>query len=339
MSKAKNGVIFMEEGSTPQGFTFMEDSGDHQVFGIAGVELFSGDPEAVCRPNGITTGRNLLGVSASAANDVIDMAACNAFVNGADKPVAAEVGLAITRPVGDVAKVIAVIVDPNGLYGVVEGIDGADANFSAVLDAAGGPPAIPADVSKVGEVRLTTSAAAVISADEIFQNGDLTERAFFPTFEVDGTGRGDYAEDSAQRRAHVKFGAPLPLIHAGGTTKKVVLDYADPTLAEVSRSSDFTPAEESYSVSSEEHYGGVDATESSSLGTAGFSAKLLDGVADAVVAAKGKVRIFRFFPDRGKAAHLVTQGRVATARTFAVGDSKKATVVIAAPKATVEFFS
>lgn len=339
MSQAKNGVIFMEEGSTPQGFTLMEDSGDHQIFDIAGVELYSGDPGAVCRANGITTGRNLLGIADSGANDVVDLAACNAFLNGVDSAIAAEVDLVIARPGGDVAKIIAITIDPTGAYAAVVGTDGADATFSAVLGAAGGPPAIPVDAIKIGEVRLTTSAAAAISADEIFQNGDLTERAFFPTFEIDGTGRGDYAEDSAQRRAHVKFGAALPLIHTGGVPKQVFLDYADPTLTEVSRASDFTPAEESYSVSSEEYYGGVDATESSSLGTAGFSAKLLDGIADAVVAAKGKVRIFRFFPDRGKAANLVTQGRVATVRTFAVGDSKKATVTIAAPKQTVEFFS
>lgn len=339
MSQAKNGVVQMEEGSTPQGSTLMEDSGDHQTFGIDGVELFSGDPVAVCRPNGILTGRNLIGEADSGNDDVVDVAACTCNLNGVETAVAAAADLAIARPAGDVAKIVAVIIDSTGVYDTVAGTDGAGAAFSAVVGAAGGPPFIPVDAIKVGEVRLTAAAADVVYAEEIFQNGDLTERSASPTFDVDGTGRGDYAAESAMRRAHVRFSAALPLIHTAGTTKRVYLDYSEPTMAEVSRSSDFTPAEETYSTSASEHYGGVDATESTSLGTASFAAKLNDGVADAVVAAKGTVRIFKFFPDRGKAAHLVTQGRVATARTFAVGDHKKATVTIAATKPTVEFFS
>ncbi len=339
MSQAKNGILYMEEGSTPQGYTQMVDSGDGQTFGIDGVDIFSGDPAPVCRPNGIVTGLNLGGVAVSGSNDVIDMSACTAYLAGVEKAIAADLDLAITRPATDVAKVVAVIINAAGAYAEVAGTDSADATFSAVLGAAGGPPFIPVDAIKVLELRLTSSVAAPITAGEIFQNGNYTERALSPSFDLDATGRGDYSDDAATSRANVKFSSALPLIHTGDVPKQIHLDYADPIMGQVSKSSDFTPAEESYSTSSSEHYGGVDAVETTSLGTAGFSAKMNDGVTDAVIAAKGKVKTFKFYPDLGKAPHLVTQGRVSTARSFAVGANKLAKVTLAPSKATVEYFS
>ena len=340
MSKAKDGLLYMEDGSTPAGYTLMADSGDHQTFGVADVEIFSGDPEAEVRPNGVVTGRNLVSPAVSGSNNLVDVAAFTAWLAGVDEAVVADADVAITRPATNVAKICSVTLDAAGDIVVVAGDDSLSAAFSAVRGAAGGPPFVPVGSIELAQVRLTTSAAAAIAAGEIFQGGEYTERAISPTPEVDPTGRGDWADDAATVRAHVRFASALPAIHTGNTTKRVYDNYAAPIFGEVSRSADFTPAEESYSTSTSEHYGGADNTESTSLGQAGFTAKLATGVDDAVIGAKGTIRTFKFLPDKNKAGKvLVTQGRVATARTFAVAGQKQAKVTISATKATVEYFA
>ncbi|WP_027714901.1 hypothetical protein [Desulfuromonas sp. TF] len=339
MSKAKNGLLYMEDGSTPQGYVLMVDSGDRQHFGVADVDIFSGDPEAVVRPNGVVTGLNLLSVAAGGGNDLIDVKAFTVWLAGVETAVAADADVAVTRPATDVAKINSITLDDAGDIVEVAGTDSLSSAFSATRGAAGGPPFIPVGSIELGQVRLTTTAAAPIAAAEIFQGGEYTERAISPTPEIDATGRGDWADDAATARAHVKFASVLPAIHTGSVAKRVYLSYSDPIFGEVSRSADFTPAEESYSTSTSEHYGGADNTESTSLGQAGFTAKLLTGVDDAVVGAKGKIRTFKFLPDKNKAGALITQGRVATARTFAVAGQKQASVSIAATKATVEYFA
>jgi len=340
MSTAKNGLLYMEDGATPQGYTLMTDSGDHQHFGIADTDIFAGDYATEVRPNGITTGKDLITVAASGSDDVVDGAALTCWLAGIETAVAAAADLAITRPGTDVARVCSITVDDSGVYAVVDGVVSLSAAFSAVRGAAGGPPLIPVGSIEVGQVRVTTAAAAPITAAEIFQGGAYTERAISPTPEIDPTGRGDWSDTSAAKRAHVKFAAALPAIHTGNTAKRVYLDYAEPVFAEVSRSANFVPAEESYSVATDEHYGGADNTESTSLGQASFTAKLQTGIDDAVIGAKGKIKTFKFWPDKNKTTKIdVTQGRVATARTFEVGGQKRAAVTISAPRASVQYFA
>ncbi|PLX93460.1 MAG: hypothetical protein C0621_07445 [Desulfuromonas sp.] len=330
---AENGLLEMETSKTPLGITLMTDLGDHQHFGVANVDTFSHIAPSDVRPNGVIAGVDMVSVAASGGTDKVDTAAIVCMIKGVKTSVAAAVDNAITRPAGDVAKIISITIDEDGAVAVVEGADGADATFSAVRGAAGGPPLIPVDSIELAQVKVTTSAAAVITADQIVHCTEFAE-----SFEADPTGRGDHSKTVAARRGHVKFGRVLPLIHIGPATRRVYLDAATPNFSEVARSVDFTPAEESISSSSSQHYGGVDNSDSKSLGQAAFKAKLADGVSDLILSARGEVRTFRFFPDRDQTPCIVTQGKVAAARTMPVADHISASVTIAAVKASADYF-
>ncbi len=330
---AENGLLEMETSKTPLGITLMTDLGDHQHFGINGVEILSHIAPSDVRPNGVIAGVDMVSVAASAAVNKVDVAAIVCMIKGVKTPVAAEVDATITRPVGDVAKINSITIDEDGAVAVVEGADGDDANFSAVRGANGGPPLIPVDSIELAQVKVTTSAAAVITAAQIVHCTEFAE-----SFEADPTGRGDHSETVAARRGHVKFGRVLPLIHTGPATRRIYLDAATPNFSEIARSVDFAPAEESISGSSSQHYGGVDNSDSKSLGSAGFKAKLNDGVSDLILSARGKVRTFRFYPDRDQTPSVITQGKVATARTFPVADNIAADVTIVAAKASADYF-
>lgn len=341
MSRSKNAKIQMEQGQTLVDFVALTDSGDNTNFTPADAVMSGADGFAPdVRPNGIVTGLNLVKVAASGSNDVIDVSAFTAYEGGTLHSVSATADTAITRPVADVSKVNSITMTTAGAITVVAGVDGSTAAFSETRGAAGGPPLIPVDSIEIGQVRTTTSTAAPITADEIFQVvGQHAERFDFPLWEENNVGLGTQAEESAQVNAFVKFNAALPVIHTGAIPKAVYAKYYIPVLADLLKTADFVPAETSHSTSSTEYYGGVVNSTSESLGQASFTALLVDGVNDAEVVAKNKVLTFKFFPDRNKAAYILQQGVLGISRTFGVADQKQASMTVSPETSSAEFAS
>jgi len=341
MARSKNAKIMMEQGQSLVDFVALTDSGDHTIFNPADLLLSGKDGFAPdIKPNGIVTGLNLVIAAVSGSNDVVDVKAFTANSKGTVHSVAAATDESITRPATDVAKVNSITMDDTGAIAVIAGTDGATAAFSESRGVAGGPPYIPVDSVEIGQVRLTTTAAAPITAAEIYQTiGQHAESASYPAYTMNNIGEGTLSDESAKVNAFLEFVEALPLAHTGDTPKKVWVKYYTPSLAMLQKTSDFVPAETANSVSTEEYYGGEVASVSSSLNQASFTSLLNDGVNDPEIAAKGEVITFKFYPNRTKAAFIVTQGTVSLSRTFAVADQIATTVTISPEVESSEFAS
>lgn len=323
MSTAENAKLEYEAGQAATAMSALTNSGDETIFTSA-ASLWSGKTGAapVVRPNGLLTGG---AVTPDTGTNAVNVAALTCNLAGVVTSVGAAASVAITRPATNVAKVLSITVNAAGAVVVVAGTDSLSSAFTETRAAAGGPPLIPATSIEIGQVRLTTSAAAVVGAAELFSVvGTHVEMASYPLFNIDySTGK-------------VTFLSALPEIHTGNVTKGVYASYAAPIFAEVSLASDFTAPETSHSVSSTQIYGTTLGSTSKSLGQGGFTAYLEDGVTDGLVQSKDHLLWFRFYPDRYKTPYLLTQGKLGVARVFPAGDTIKATCTISATKTATE---
>lgn len=341
MAKNKNAKIQMESGRTLVSFEKMTDSGDAQTFNpseavMSGLDGYA--PEI--RPNGIVTGRNLASPAVSGTNNLVDLVAFTAYSKGVLFSVAATIDEAITRAATDVASISSITMTDAGVIAVIQGVDSADASFSEVRGAAGGPPLIPADSVELCQVRTTSNVAAPITESEIFQNvGQHAERYDFPVWETNNTGLGTNADVGAQVNAFVTMNSAIPLAHTGGIAKGVYIQYYVPTFADLPKTLEFVPAEKSHSISTEEYYGGSISSSSESLAQASFTALLNDGINDAEVSAKNTIATFKFYQDRNKPAYILTQGIVGVVRSFAVADQVQAAMTVTSEVESAEFAS
>ena len=337
MANAKNAKILIETNQTLNAFAAMTDSGDHTIFTLSGKTLWSGKSGFTpdIRPNGVVSGRGML--SAAATADAINVAAFTAYSKGVLKSVSAT-EVSISRPSTTAyVQVFSVTMASDGSVAVVDGTSGAAG--SATRNAAGGPPYIPVNSVEIGQIITTASTAAVIDADEIFQNGSYTERYSEPAWSEYNVGDGEAAATSAQKNAYIKLASALPLIHTGGVAKKIYAQVYTPVLSELSRAMNFRPCENSHSVSSQEYYRGTIGSVSSSIGQGGFTALLNDGVSDTLVSEKDQVLTVKCFPDENKAAYMLTQGKVGLTRTFPFDAQIQAETTISAEQPTAEFAS
>lgn len=337
MATASNAKVQIESGQALVEFEALTDVGNAQTF-TPSAAIMSSAIAPVVRPDGVVTGINML--SPSATVDAVAVAACSVSSGGTVFDVAANAAFAITRPATNVAKIVSICVDDSGALEEVEGTPAVSGTvFVATRGVAGGPPLIPAGSVELGQIWMTTSAATVIVAGDIKQNGPYTERSGYPVWSVDPTGRGIGSTETGTTNAHVKFNEVLPKIHVGPATKGVFAQYYTPSFADVPRASDFTPAEVSHSTSSTETYDGPIGSSSESLGAGGFTALLDDGVQDLIVANKNKDVTVKFYPNRNAAAHIVTQGKLGISRSFPVSGQMQATCTISAAVASAEFSS
>jgi hypothetical protein len=300
-------------------YTAMTDSGDHKIFNVSGVSIFSGYEGAApeVRPDGIESGINLLTPN-TGTNDSVSVAAFTAFLAGERYTVSAQnVDISGNRPATAVAKVLSVCLDSDGATLNVEaGTDGATTTFSATRGAAGGPPEIPAGDIELGQVRLTSDTAGAVTASEIKQvPNQHADFAYVPAFSVNNIGDGNGATSGAQKNAYLSFSAALNENHASDAAKAVYISYSSPTLADVEKCRDFVPIETTHSAATEEHYDGTETTTSSSTSQGSFSAIMTDNVNDQLVAQKNKTLIFKFKTDENKSAYILTQAKMAIART------------------------
>jgi len=329
-------AVYYESAQSQQAFAAMTDAGAHTVFTSASKPWSqAAGYEAVVVPYGLATG-GAITPSAVVANNNIDVAALTAYMAAATGAsattgllsVAADADVACARgaDAGHAYLIHSITVDATGAIAVVSGT-GSTAH-SETRDAAGGPPLIPVGSIEIGQVRYTSHTAAAVLATEIYQVvGVSQERYDFPVWSTD------------YLRGQITFASALPLIHTGGVAKKVYARVATPVFAEIARAKDWKPAESTNSAASEQYYDGTVGSYTSSLGQAGFTCSLGDGVTDGMLSKVGQNLIFKFKPDKNKSPYQLTQGVLGLSRTFNVGANPVATVTVTAQQSSVDLAS
>lgn len=324
MANAENAKLQYEGGQTSSPMGALSNSGDAKTF-TSNASLWSrrSGYDPVIRPDGLATG-GVASVAVSGSDDVVDLSALTAYIGGSLKTVSAQTDLSVTRGASTNTHCItSITVTGAGSVSMVAGT--ASTAFSETRGAAGGAPYIPVGSIEIGQVRTTSIASAPIQASEIFQVVGLhTERTDFPIYDI------NYYD------GEISFAAALPSIHTGDAPKGVFASYAEPIFADVAKSSDFVPSENSYSLNSTQIYGTTIGSTSATLNQASFTAYLEDGVTDALVSLKGESLWFRFYPDKFKTANILEQGKLGISRTFPAGDEIQASCTISTASAGIE---
>lgn len=306
-------IIRYEAGQTAYPFEAATNAGDAITFGASFSPISNAAGfEPVVAPYGLLTGG---AITPNATINVVTVAALTASMAAATGADAAGVlavatgPVTITRPATAVAKISSITVTAAGALAAVAGTDSATTAFSETRGAAGGPPLIPVGSIEIGQVRVASNTGAVITTAQIYTVPGLhVERSDYPVFAL------DYATGKTT------FAAALPLIHTGSVPKLVYIKGAVPLFSAIANTSDWVPAESTYSISSTSTYDGPVGSASSSLGQASFTAIMKDGITDSVLAAKGKNIWFEFRPDRDKLVpKQITQGIFGVSRTFPAG--------------------
>ena len=298
-----NQLLKYEAGQESVPMGALQDSGDAKVF-ESDASLFSKRSgfAPVVRPNGILTGGQVSADEGTNNSVIVGNATANV---GGQKVTVTQATLTVVRAATDTHIVNSIIVNGAGTYAVIQGAE--STAFSETRGAAGGPALIPDDSIEVAQVRLSTQAAAVVAASEIQSVPGLhKEMALSPVFKINAL------------NGTVEFAAALPQIHVGGA-KAVYASYAEPIFADVDLASDFQPSENSYSLSSQEVYGGAIASVSTSLNAAGFTAYLDDGIADPLAKLEGEELFFEFYPDRYRSNKIIEQGKLGMTRSYPAG--------------------
>lgn len=327
-----NEKIQIEIAQTQSEFEALTDAGSAQVFNPS-VLLISGVTEPDIRPDGVVTGYNILSPDVA---DTIAFSAFTAHVGGVLRSITAGT-VGITRPGTDVAKVCSITVNSSGTVVEVEGTAAADTTFVAGRGVAGSAPYIPVGSIEIGQVRVTASAAAVVTSAEILQGGVYTERSMFPAPTINPVGLGIHFTEIGTQNAYVRFNEALDTRHTGDEPKGVWLQYSVPSFDDLPRGTSFTPAETSHSVSSVDTFDGPIGEQSSSLGAASFEVVATDGITDAFVAQKNKKVTVKFYPNRNASAHIVTQGTLGISRSYSPGQRPRVPCTVTADVASAEF--
>lgn len=322
MATAENAKLQYEAGQQSVAMAALTDSGDATTFTSA-ASLWSqrSGYAPVVRVNGLLTGG---AITPTATNNELAVAALSCNLAGVVTSVAGG-SVTITRPAGNVSKVNSITVNSSGALAVVAGTDGSNTTFVETRGAAGGPPLIPVGSIEIGQVRVVTSANAVVTAAQVFAVSGLhVERADDPLFNIN------------YQTGTVTLLAALPRIHTGAVARGVFASYASPIFADVSLASDFVPPETSYATSSVQVYGSVLGNTSATLNQGTFNAYLNNGVNDPLVSLKGQDLWFRFYPDRYQSSNILCQGKLGISRSFPAGDSIVAACTISASRAAIE---
>jgi len=304
VGSAENAKLMFETIPEFVDYTKLNDDGDNKTF-TSGDGLWSGQSEyaAEVRPNGLLTGGT---ITPGSTQDTVDVAALTCWLAGELTSVSSESGFSVTRPTGDNAKISSVTITSAGAVEEVEGTEATGTTFSSERGADGGPPWIPTDSIEIGQVRMTSSTAAVFTSSEIKQQINThLEKADYPTWDVD------------LLDGQVEFGSALPTIHSddSGSTKETKAVYAtyytaEDSMVEKPYAYDFVPSTNSHSTSSTQVYGSTVGSRSTSLNQGSFEAMMKDNATDTILDYVDNVLWFKFFPDRNKSPYVLDQGKL-----------------------------
>lgn len=324
MPSAKDAILYREAGQDNTTYTALTDQGDQKEFRSA-ADLWSNKSgySPVIRPDGLISG---CVVTTDAANDQVNVSAGKCYLAGVETDVSAADDEGVTRGVTtDTHRINSITINSSGVIAVVLGTD--HTAFATTRGEVGAPPLIPVGSIEIAQVRMTSVAAALITADEIKQvPGTHQERWDYPTWDI------VYGEVSngVLGNAGVDMHSALPNIHTGAIPKKVYANYYEPSFAEIPKSYDFVPPANSHSVASAQVYGATVGSSSASLGQGSFAAKLNDGVTDGILTCLDTNIWFKFYPDRLKDPYILCQGVLGGPPNFPAADNINAKFTISA---------
>lgn len=280
---AENALLRMESGQQSFAMAALTDSGDATTFnGASSPWSRRGGFAPDVKPDGVINGGS---IKPGASNDTVNVEAILCNLGGVETTVAGSTGVALTRATTDTHIINSVTVTSAGAIAVVAGAEGT--SFTETRGGNGGPPYIPVGSIEVGQVRLSSQTAALVTVAQIFQVVGLhQERYDAPLYDI------------KPFEGQVVFAAALPTIHTGDETKGVHASFATPIFADVDPARDVVLPEETFSVSSEAFYGTSVGSVSRSLGQASFTASLKHGMRETVVKSAGEHLWFLFLPNR-----------------------------------------
>jgi len=325
-NQASEALIQYEAGQEFVDMAAMTDSGDNTTFSITDAPWSNkAGFEPDIRPDGLLTGGV---VTPAAANDEVAISDLTSYIGGAGVDMTTIDDAAIARSTeyvpGETYIINSVTVTSLGAISVLAGVEGAA--FSAVRGAAGGPPLIPTTSIEIAWVRLDSTDAAVITADEIWQiAGTSMERSAYPGYDMDIT------------NGEITFYSALPTIHTGAVPKGVYIEVYTPVFASLEPASAYVPPETTHSQNSTAVYGGTIGASTSSLGQGSFTVYLLDGITDPIIDLKNEILWIKFFAHRLRAPYLLANGTLGIARTFPPDNSIQAACTLSAVEDATEF--
>jgi len=326
MPNAENAQLQYESGQTPVAMVELTDQGDHLEF-LSAANLWSRRTGYLpdIKPNGLATG-GLVTPAVSTTDDLVDVAALTCYLAGIETDVLIATDETIGRATPtDTHLISSVTVTSAGAIAIVAGTDYTE--FSEVRDGDGGPPLIPVGSIELAQVRLSASASAAITADEIFMVPNVHREMFnFPAW----TTIYGQVVNGVIGCAGLKLVSALPLIHTAAVGKKVYASYYTPSFAEVPDASEFVPPANTHSVTSKQVYGRTIGSSSASLGQGAFSAELQDGITDALLTFQDADLWFKFKQNRSNTPYILAQGKLGVGSSFPAGDSIVATCTISA---------
>ena len=313
MGTAGNAKIQYESAQSLVSYAAMTDSGDQEVFVVAGGNAWSGRAgyEPIIRPDGVVSGIDIL--SAGSGNNEIDNIAFTAWIAGVLKEVSATT-VTTTRATSLTHAINSIILTGTTLS-TVKGTEGSA--FSTTRDAAGGPPYIAVGSIEIGQVKTSAQGAAVITSSEIFQTPNAhQERADYPPYRrPDNIGRGILASSTSRKYAHIEFYEAHPLSHTGGVAKQIYIQYYTPTFTAI-ESEGFAPADKGSAQKYSQHYDDMLGYKTDNVRSAAFKAELTNGITDSFIALDGETLLFKFFPDASVAPYMLTMGTLRFVSAF-----------------------
>ena len=301
MPNARDALVEVESSGTPISGQQLTANVDRTRFeSNDGLWSRRAGSEPAVLPDGLINGGEIV---ATAANNQVSVTASMVNLSGLERAVTANNALTVARPITDPVLIHSITVNSSGDYEVVSGSEGT--TITETRGATGGPPFIPVGSIEVGQVRLNGTAAAPVSAAEIFTAPGIHRARFdFPAFNI------DFLEGA------VDFSSELPQIHVGNETKQVFASYTTAVFTALPNASNFVPAEESVSVNSEQVYGNTVASTNVTLNQGSFDVLLNNGLTDLIVQLRGQNLWFRFRQSRFQPANYVVQGILGIARQF-----------------------
>lgn len=327
MAMSDNALIQYEAGQTFHNTELMTTAdGKKFAASFKPFSVYEGK-EVMVMPSGVVNGGDL-----SATANVNEVAYAAMKVRLAASSLADDQGefdvsagtLTLARPTTGTHLIYSVVVHADGQVEALAGTEGG--SFDEGRGAAGSAPFIPVDAVEVGQVRLSSQTDAAVLPSEIFQiAGTHKEMADYPIYSVE------------EITGSISFADVLPAIHVGDTYKQVAVKGYTPLFADVPKGYDFTPAEISHSVNSQQVYGSTVGSTSKSIGQAGFSAILKDGLTDDILSAVDHKVWIKFKQNRNRLPYSLTLGVLGMARSYPADNNVTATFTVSAESSTVSF--
>ena len=306
MPTAENSLLYYESGQTLVPMSALTDSGDSMAFNSS-AEIWSDEAgfSPVIKPDGVLTGL-VVTPAVSGTSDKVDVSAGTINLAGVLVTMTASTDATCLRgATTDICCINSITITSAGAIAVLSGVD--HTAFSETRGASGGPPFIPIGSIELAQVRLSSITSSVVATSEICSiPNQHRELSSYPVILKTEFAR---ETDTIIGYAGATFSPAMTRSHTGNVPKKVYAQYYEPEFVEASKATDFQPASNSMSTTSQQYYGGVIGEVSTSLKSGKFRAFLSNGVSDPILRKEGKKIWFKYYVDKLQTDNFIlTQG-------------------------------